>query len=81
MNKQLDVDNIIQQFTNSGGKNVKLKEKDISTLCKLSREVFMEQPVYLELEAPIKICGKIRTSNLICARRRPRSIHGSAQTL
>jgi hypothetical protein len=42
MNKQLDVDNIIQQFTNSGGKNVKLKEKDISTLCKLSREVFME---------------------------------------
>lgn len=58
MNKQLDVDNIIQQFTNSQGKNVKIKEKDISTLCKLSREVFMEQPVYLELEAPIKICGK-----------------------
>jgi len=44
---------------NSQGKNVKIKEKDISTLCKLSREVFMEQPVYLELEAPIKICGDV----------------------
>ena len=55
---KLDVDNMINQLINSGGKNVKLKEKDISTLCKLTREIFMEQPVFLELEAPIKICGK-----------------------
>ena len=27
-------------------------------LCKTAREIFMEQPVFLELEAPIKICGK-----------------------
>jgi len=37
---------------------VKIREKDISLLCKISREIFMEQPVFLELEAPIKICGK-----------------------
>jgi serine/threonine-protein phosphatase PP1 catalytic subunit len=55
---QLDVDNIITQYINSQGKNVKIREKDISSLCKLAREVFMEQPVFLELEAPIKICGK-----------------------
>lgn len=42
---------------NSGGRNVKIREKDISLLCKITREIFMEQPVFLELEAPIKICG------------------------
>jgi len=42
---------------NSGGRNVKIREKDISQLCKMTREIFMEQPVFLELEAPIKICG------------------------
>jgi len=55
---KLDVDSIINQLVNSNGKPVKIKEKDISTLCKISREIFMEQPVFLELEAPIKICGK-----------------------
>ena len=38
---------------------MKIKEKDISLLCKITREIFMEQPVFLELEAPIKICGKL----------------------
>jgi len=56
---KVDVDSIINQLINSQGKNVKLKEKDISVLCKSAREVFMEQPVFLELEAPIKICGKV----------------------
>ncbi len=56
---KLDVDAIINMALNSGGKNMKIKEKDISTLLKVSREVFMEQPVFLELEAPIKICGDV----------------------
>ena len=56
---KLDVDAIINSMIHSGGKNVKIKEKDISTLCKVAREIFMEQPVFLELEAPIKICGDI----------------------
>ena len=58
MNNKLDVDAIINQMINSGGRNVKIREKDISHLCKITREIFMEQPVFLELEAPIKICGK-----------------------
>ena len=57
MANRLDVDSIINQMINSGGRNVKMREKDISLLCKISREIFMEQPVFLELEAPIKICG------------------------
>lgn len=55
---KLDIDGLINQLINSGGKKGNIKEKDISILCKQARDVFMEQPVFLELEAPIKICGK-----------------------
>ncbi|CAE7234052.1 gsp-1, partial [Symbiodinium sp. KB8] len=34
-------------------------EGDIRALCTRARDVFMEQPILLELEAPIKICGDI----------------------
>ena len=63
MQNRLDVDAIINQMINSGGRNVKIREKDISLLCKITREIFMEQPVFLELEAPIKICGKYINMN------------------
>ena len=58
-----DVDNIIEQLlTVRGarpGKQVTLTENDIRWLCVKSRDVFNQQPVLLELEAPIKICGDI----------------------
>ena len=42
------------------GKQVTLTEMEIrGFLCIRAREVFMSQPVLLELEAPIKICGDI----------------------
>jgi len=37
-----DLDAIINQSMNGGGKNFKLKEKDISALLKQAREIFME---------------------------------------
>ena len=40
------------------GKNVQLSEDDVKYLCTKSREIFISQPNLLELEAPIKICGK-----------------------
>ena len=40
------------------GKNVQLSEDDIKYLCTKAREIFKNQPNLLELEAPIKICGK-----------------------
>jgi serine/threonine-protein phosphatase PP1 catalytic subunit len=58
MSSKLDIDGIINQLINSNGKKATMKEKDVSMLCKAARDVFMEQPVFLELEAPIKICGK-----------------------
>ncbi|KAJ5067707.1 serine/threonine-protein phosphatase pp1-alpha catalytic subunit [Anaeramoeba ignava] len=36
-----------------------LKEKEIRTLCEKAREIFLSQPILLELEAPIKICGDV----------------------
>ncbi|RRT66117.1 hypothetical protein B296_00018402 [Ensete ventricosum] len=40
------------------GKQVQLLEAEIRQLCVVSKELFLQQPNLLELEAPIKICGK-----------------------
>lgn len=42
------------------GKNVQLTETEIRGLCLKSREIFLSQPNLLELEAPLKICGKFQ---------------------
>jgi len=58
-----EVDKIIEKLVSvrgsKPGKQVNLPEADIKYLCSRSRQVFMDQPVLLELEAPIKICGDI----------------------
>jgi serine/threonine-protein phosphatase PP1 catalytic subunit len=41
------------------GRNVQLSEGEIRGICTKARETFLSQPVLLELEAPIKICGDI----------------------
>jgi len=58
-----DVDHIIEQLLSvrgaRPGRQVNLTENEIRWLCIKSREIFVSQPVLLELEAPIKICGDI----------------------
>lgn len=52
----------LSQFSVKGsrpGKNVQLTEQEIRGLCLKSREIFLSQPILLELEAPLKICGKV----------------------
>lgn len=44
---------------NRPGNIVNLSETDIRILCMKAREIFLSQPILLELEAPIKICGDI----------------------
>lgn len=39
------------------GKAVNLEEYEIKYLCLTARDIFINQPILLELEAPIKICG------------------------
>ena len=49
------------------GKTVQMSENEIRALCHKSREIFLSQPILLELEAPLKICGKFRNvPNLFC---------------
>ena len=36
-----------------------LHEDDIKMLCRLARPILLEQPMMLELEAPMKICGDV----------------------
>ena len=58
-----DVDDVIAKLLevrgSRPGKQVNLTEAEIRGLCTGAREVFMNQPVLLELEAPIKIVGDI----------------------
>lgn len=44
---------------NRPGKQVQLNEHEIRYLCLTARDIFMSQPILLDLEAPIKICGDI----------------------
>ncbi|KAJ6983032.1 serine/threonine-protein phosphatase PP1 isozyme 4 [Populus alba x Populus x berolinensis] len=57
------LDDIIRRLTEvrsaRPGKQVQLSEAEIKQLCVASRDIFLQQPVLLELEAPIKICGDI----------------------
>lgn len=59
----LDVDAVIKQLLEVRGgrphKQVQLAESDIRALCIKSRDIFISQPVLLEVEAPIKIVGDI----------------------
>lgn len=40
------------------GMTVQMAEAELRYLCVKSRQIFLEQPTLLELEAPIKICGR-----------------------
>lgn len=62
MAEVVDIDLIISKLLEvrgaRPGKNVQLSEVDIRNLCLKSREIFLSQPILLELEAPLKICGE-----------------------
>jgi len=57
------IDHIIEKLLSvrgqRPGKQVPLTEDEIKMLCVRARDVFMQQPILLELEAPIKVCGDV----------------------
>jgi len=57
------IDGIIEQLLSARNKKpgtpVDLSPNDANQLCTLAREVFLGQPMLLELGAPIKICGDV----------------------
>lgn len=58
-----DIDSIIDQLleprNSHPGELVSLRESEINELCEQARELFLDQPVLLEIEAPVKVCGDI----------------------
>ncbi|CAD8088139.1 unnamed protein product [Paramecium primaurelia] len=60
---EIDVDNIIERLLSvrgsKPGKNVNLTEPEVRGLCIKARDIFISQPILLELEAPLKICGDV----------------------
>merc|ERR1711973_488526 len=60
---EINIDNIIQRLLevrgSHPGKTVQMTEAEVRGLCLKSRELFLQQPILLELEAPLKICGDI----------------------
>jgi len=64
MKEEFDIDDIIDRLLGCklvqlNSKKPLLSEYEVRHLCYLSKELFVQQPVLLELEAPIKICGDI----------------------
>ena len=59
----LNIDEMINRLlevrNNRPGKTVQMTEAEVKALCVKSREIFLSQPILLELEAPLKICGDI----------------------
>ncbi|KAL8929597.1 MAG: hypothetical protein Q9172_000393 [Xanthocarpia lactea] len=53
------IDRLLEVRGSRPGKQVQLLETEIRYLCTKAREIFISQPILLELEAPIKICGDI----------------------
>lgn len=55
----MDLDSIIDRLLevrgSRPGKQVQLLETEIRYLCTKAREIFISQPILLELEAPIKV--------------------------
>lgn len=49
----------ISQKKQDGNEYIKISEKDISELCLTSMDIFANQPIFLELQPPVKIVGDI----------------------
>ncbi len=59
----IDLDSVIDRLLevrgSRPGKQVQLLEAEIRYLCTKAREIFISQPILLELEAPIKVRSHI----------------------
>jgi hypothetical protein len=53
------IDLLLSARRQKPGTPVELSAQDATQLCTMARDVFMSQPMLLELGAPIKICGDV----------------------
>lgn len=61
--QEINIDSVITRLLevkgSKPGKQVNLTENEISIICLKSRDVFITQPMLIELDAPVQICGDI----------------------
>lgn len=60
----IDIDEVISRLLESGfkgrtSKHICLKNNEIALICQTSREIFLSQPILLDLSAPVKIVGDV----------------------
>ena len=60
---EIDVDSIITRLlevrSQKPGKLVKLTEQEILGMIRVVKEIFMNQPMLVEVKAPVRVCGDI----------------------
>jgi serine/threonine-protein phosphatase PP1 catalytic subunit len=60
---EIDIDSIINRLLEvrhqKPGKVVKLQEQEILGIIRLAKLVFLSQPMLVEVNAPVRICGDI----------------------
>jgi len=63
-NSELDIDEVLDQMLavrkrQPSNQHVSLDSSVVTALCSKSRDIFMDQPMLLELDSPISLCGDI----------------------
>jgi len=53
------IEKLLKVQPTSSTPRVELTDGEVKFLCNSAREIFMKQPMLLEMEAPVKICGDI----------------------
>jgi len=51
------IDKLLEVKTSKPGKNVNLLENEIKAMISKSKDIFTEQPILIEIEAPVNIAG------------------------
>lgn len=62
MPEEVDIDGLLRRLLSvrqSRNSNVKIEDSEILYLIDHSRDIFAEQPILLELETPVNICGDV----------------------
>ena len=55
------ISKLLEAKSTKPGKQVNLTENEIKALCTAVRDIFISQPTLLELEAPLKVCGTLKS--------------------
>lgn len=59
------IDRLLEVRGSRPGKQVQLLETEIRYLCTKAREIFISQPILLELEAPIKVSMRLAAMQFV----------------